>query len=93
MGVDSDLRDLACGQRVSSLHLERRSSRLDLESGGKRRRKQGGCDILVNLDDALTEQVFDQMKDWPPMTLQQPPDRGKFPVDVNFGPANRKIAG
>lgn len=49
-------------------------------------------DLLMDLDDALAEQVLDQMEDRSNMPLQQAADRGKIPVDVDLGPAHRKLA-
>ena len=45
----------------------------------------------MDFHDTLAEQVFDQMKDRAGVTLQQAADRGKLPVDVNLGPADRKF--
>src|ERR1700736_4251234 len=92
MGVDRDLRNLAGRELVGALYLERGGPGLDLEPARQRRRNQRRCDLLMDLDDALAEQIFDQMKDRAGVALQQPAYRGEFPVDVDFGPAHRELA-
>ncbi len=62
MGVDRDLRDLAGRELISPPHLERGGSGLDLEPARQRRRNQRRRDLLMDLDDALAEQILDQMK-------------------------------
>ena len=84
MRVDRDLGDLSRGQFVGALHLERRGPGLDLEPASQRRGNQCRGDFLMNLDDTLAEQVFDQMKDRAGVALQETADGGKFPVDVNL---------
>src|SRR3981189_1680148 len=91
MGIDRDLRDLAGRELVGALYFERGGSGLDLEPTGQRRRNQCRGDFLMDLDDTLAEQVFDQMEDRAGVTLQKAADGGKFPVDVNLGPADRKF--
>ena len=74
------------------MHFERRAPGLDAELLGEHRRDQHRCDLLANLDDAQAEEIFDQRKDRPAMTMQQSADRRKRPVDVVLGPAHRKLA-
>ena len=92
MRVDGDLGDLSGGQFVSALHFERSGAGLDLQAASQRRGNQSCRDFLMNLDDALAEQVFDQVEDGAGVTLQKAADGSKFPVDVDFRPADRKFA-
>src|SRR5262252_5785754 len=92
MGIDRHLCDLPRSELIGALHFERGGSRLDLEAACQRRRNQSCSDLLMDLDDALAEQVLDQMEDRPAMTLQQPADGSEFTVDIDFGPAHRKFA-
>jgi len=39
-----------------------------------------GRDFLVDLDDMLPEQIFDQVEDGAAMTLQKPSNRGELPL-------------
>src|SRR5690349_17435572 len=91
MRVDRDLGDLSGGQFVGALHFERRGAGLDLQAPSQRRRNQCRGDFLMDLDDALAEQVLDQMEYGAGVTLQEAPDGRKFPVDVDLGPADRKF--
>src|SRR6478735_11127747 len=92
MGVDRDLCDLARSELVGALDLERCRAGLDLEAASKRWRDQRRGDLLMHFDDALAEQVLDQMEDRAAVPLQQPADRSEFPVDIHLGPAHRKLA-
>ena len=92
MSIDGDLSNLSRRQPVGSLYLESGCPRLDLESTRQSWRNQRSRDFLMNLHKALAEQVFNQMKNRTCMTLQQSTDRGEFPVNVDFGSADRKLA-
>jgi hypothetical protein len=70
VGVDRDLSDLASRELVSSMHFERRSPDFRLESFSQRRRDERGCNFLVHFDDALAEQVLDQVEDRTTVALQ-----------------------
>ena len=74
MGIDRDLRDLAGREFVGALYFERGGSGLCLESTGQCRRNQCRGDFLMDLDDALAEQVFDQMEDGADVTPQEAAD-------------------
>src|SRR5882724_5883652 len=91
MGIDRDLRDLAGRELVGALYFERGGASLYLESTGQIRRNQCRGDFLMDLDDTLAEQVFDQMEDGAGVTLQEATDGGKFPVDVNLCPTDGKF--
>jgi hypothetical protein len=73
MCIDRDLCDLSGRKLVGALHFEGGGSGLDLESTCQGWRNQSRGDFLVDLDDALAEQVFDQMEDWTGVTLQERP--------------------
>jgi hypothetical protein len=79
MGVDRDLRDLAGRELVGTLHFECGGTGPYLETPGERRRNQRHSDFLMDLDDTLAEQVFDQMENGSGVTLQKATDGGKFP--------------
>jgi hypothetical protein len=64
MIIDGDLSNLPIGHFVCAPDFERCRSRVDLEATGYRQRNQRSGDFLMNLDDALAEQVFDQWEDW-----------------------------
>ena len=76
MGIDRNLRDLARRELVGALHLERGGPGLHLEAGSKLRRELRGRDLLVHLDNALAEQVLDQVEDRAAVPLQQAADGG-----------------
>ncbi len=74
--VDGHLGDLSAGQFVGALHLKCGGPGFDLEAARQCRGNQCRGDFLMDLDDTLPEQVFDQMEDGAGMTLQEAADRG-----------------
>ena len=63
MGIDGDLRDLAASHFVGALYFQRHRSRRSLKSFRQLGLNEAGCDLLMNLDDPLAEQVLDQMNE------------------------------
>src|SRR5260221_5160906 len=92
MSVDCDLRDHSRSKLVGALNLQRGRAGLYFQTARQRRRDQRGGDLLVHLDDALAEQILDQVKDRAAVTLQQPADGRELAVDIDLGPAYRQIA-
>src|SRR5882672_9621807 len=92
MSIDGDLSNLSRCQPVCSLYLKSGGPRLDLESARQSWRNESSRDFLMDLHETLAEEVFDQMKDGACVALQEPTDGGEFPIDVDFGPADRKLA-
>src|SRR5260370_41969565 len=91
MSIDGNLGNFPIGHFVCAPELKRCRSRLDLEAARQSRPNQRRGDFLMNLDDALAEQIFDQREDWTGGALQESADRGKVPVDVIFSPTQRRF--
>ncbi len=91
MSIDRNLSNFPIRHFVCAPELKRCRSRLDVEAARQCRRNERRGDFLMNLCDALAEQVFDQRKDWTGVALQESAYRGKVPVDVVFSPTERSF--
>ena len=93
MGVDGHLRDLTVGGRVGTLHLQRRRAGFDLQALCQFRREEHRRDLLVYLDDADPEEVFDQIAAQTPLGHVTTPEEFASAVVFFASPSSRAVTG